>query len=163
TDWERIFTNTPANIDSFNLVKLTPQYNNDNQLLLLAGISSGNSALWESTDNGQSFNPPHLTNDSITSTSFNIDIWAIVNEHTVFIGSFDPINNHGLLYCTTDSGLTYSAPTVVGNYSLGSITLSPNYDQDKTILSVILMAVFIGLMIAESLSNHCRQMLPHHH
>ncbi|GAI14505.1 unnamed protein product, partial [marine sediment metagenome] len=54
--------------------------------------------------------------------------------HTLFIGSFDAISNQGLIYSTTDSGLTYSTPAVVGDQLLSSITFSPNYKQDGFIL-----------------------------
>ena len=132
--WERVFTTTLANVDSINLVELSPQYGNTSQVVFLAGISSGNPAIWESTDNGQGFSPPRFTDDPTTSTPFFIDKWAAVDDNTLFVGSFDAINNQGLVYRTTDSGSTYSNPAVVGGHPLNSIGLSPNYEQDETIL-----------------------------
>ncbi len=132
--WERVFTTTLANVDSLNLIELSPQYDSDNQLVFLAGKSDGNPAIWKSTDNGQSFSPPRLTDDPATGAPFNIDIWAVVDDNTLFVGSFDAINNEGLVYRTTDSGLTYSTPAVLGDHSLNSIALSPNYKQDETII-----------------------------
>ncbi len=124
--WERVFTTTLANVDSVNLIELSPQYGNVSQVVFLAGISNSNPAIWKSTDNGQNF--------TCRSAPFPIDIWAVVNDNTLFAGSFDAINNRGLIYSTTDSGLTYSTPVVASDHPLNSIALSPNYQQDKTIL-----------------------------
>ncbi len=124
--WERVFTTALASVDSLNLVELSPQYGNASQVVFLAGISNGNPAIWKSTDNGQNF--------TCRSAPFNIDIWAVVNDNTLLVGSFDAINSQGLVYRTTDSGLTYSTPAVVGDLPPSSIALSPNYEQDETIL-----------------------------
>ncbi len=124
--WERVFTSTLADVGSINLVELSPQYGNDSQVVFLAGISNSNPAIWKSTDDGQNF--------IRQSAPFPIDIWAVVNDNTLFVGSFDAINDLGLVYHTTDSGLTYSTPAVAGSQFLNSIALSPNYEQDKTIL-----------------------------
>ncbi len=121
-----MFTSALANVDSINLVELSPQYSNDSQVVFLAGIGNGNPAIWKSTDKGQSF--------IRRSAPFPIKIWAVVNDNTLFTGSYDAINNQGLVYRTTDSGLTYSTPAVVGDHPLISIALSPNYEQDETIL-----------------------------
>ena len=51
---------------------------------------------------------------------------------TLFIGSYDGSN--GLVYRTTDSGLTYTEGVVTGSQLLNSIVLSPDYDEDETIL-----------------------------
>jgi len=123
-----------ADVDSLSLVKLSPQYGNSNLVVFLTGVSSGDPAIWKSTDNGQTFSLPRPTNDPTTSTPFNIDTWAVANDNTLFVGSFDALSNRGLLYHTSDSGLTYSISVTVGEYSLNSIALSPNYEQDKTIL-----------------------------
>ncbi len=122
--WERIFTTTLANVDSVTLVELSPQYGNVSQVVFLAGVSSGNPAIWKSTDNGQNF--------TCRSAPFSIDIWAVVDDNTLFAGSYN--GNNGLVYRTTDSGLTYFTPAVVGDHPLSSIALSPNYQQDETIL-----------------------------
>ena len=126
TLWERVFTTTLANVDSINLVELSPQYGSTSQVVFLVGISNGNPAVWKSTDNGQNF--------TCRSAPFPIDIWAVVDDNTLFAGSFDAINNWGLVYRTTDSGLTYSTPAVVGDHQLSSIAPSPDYKQDGIIL-----------------------------
>jgi len=124
--WERVFTSSLANVDSVTLVELSPQYGNGSQVVFLAGISNGNPAIWRSTDNGQSFIP--------RSAPFPVDIWAVVNDNSLFIGCYDAINNLGLVYATTNSGRSYPTGAVAGSQSLNSIALSPNYEQDKTIL-----------------------------
>jgi hypothetical protein len=124
TSWERVYTSTLADVDQIDRVELPPQYDNDNQVVFIAGSSNGNPTIWKSTDNGQSFN--HRT------VPFPIDTWAVADDTTLFIGSYDGSN--GLVCRTTDSGQTYSEGEVVGSQSLSSIALSPNYNKDKTIL-----------------------------
>ena len=133
--WERVFNTTLADVDSLNLVELSPQYGNTSQAVFLAGVSNSDPAIWKSTDDGQTFSPPRITDDPTTSAPFSIDIWAVADDNTLFVGSFDAISNQGLLYRTTDSGLTYSIPAVVGDHPLNSIALSPTYEQDETILT----------------------------
>ena len=84
--WERVFTTTLANVDSINLIELSPQYGNVSQVVFLAGISSGNPAIWESTDNGQGFSPPRFTDDPTSGAPFSIDKWAAVDDNTLFVG-----------------------------------------------------------------------------
>jgi len=123
--WARVLSSTLASIDQINRVGLPPQYSHASPVVFIAGLSGGNPVIWKSTDNGQAFTSPR-------ATPLPIDIWAVVNDTTLFIGSFDGIN--GLVYRTTNNGLTYSAGTVAGIQSLNSIALSPNYDKDETIL-----------------------------
>ena len=123
--WERVLSSTLAYVDEVDRVELPPQYSHTNQVVFLAGASNGNPAIWKSTDNGQTFGLPR-------ATQFPIDLWAVVDDTTLFIGSFDGSN--GLVYHTTNSGLTYSKGAIAGSQSLNSIVLSPNYDQDETIL-----------------------------
>ena len=56
----------------------------------------------------------------------------MVDDNSWFIGSFDGAN--GRVYLTTNSGLTYSEGAVVGDQPLNSIALSPNYNEDETLL-----------------------------
>ena len=120
--WERLYSSTLANVDCIDLIELPPQY--DGQVVYLAGSSDGNSAIWKSTDNGQEFKH--------RSVPFTIDTWAVADDKTLFIGSYDGSN--GLVYRTTNSSLSYSTAAVVGSQSLNSIILSPDYDRDETIL-----------------------------
>lgn len=122
--WERVYTSALADVDQIDRVTLSPQYDNDNQVVFIAGSSNGKPATWKSTDNGQSFRR--------RTVPFPIDTWTVVDDITLFIGSYDGSN--GLVYLTTNSGLTYSDGAVVGSQSLNSIVLSPNYDEDETIL-----------------------------
>jgi len=132
TRWERVFTSVMANVDSLSLVELPPQYGNGSQVVILAGASSGNPAIWKSTDNGQTFPSQVTPRDPTTKATFSIDTWAIVNDTTFFVGSFD--GSTGLVYRTTNSGSSYSTPAATDNQSINSIALSSNYEQDETIL-----------------------------
>jgi len=123
TSWERVFTSALANVDSLSLVELSPRYNG-NQVVFLAGTSNGNPAIWKSTDNGQSFSP-------LRTIPPPVDTWAVTSNTSLFIGSHD--GGDGLIYRTINNGLSYSS-TEVGNQPLNSIVLSPDYDEDETLL-----------------------------
>ena len=123
TMWERILTRTLANAYAFDLVELSPRYD-DSRVVFIAGSSNGKPAIWKSADNGQSF--------ICRNAPLPIDAWAVVDDTTLFIGSHDGIN--GLVYKTSNSGLSYYAGVVAGTQSLASIALSPNYDHDGIVL-----------------------------
>ncbi len=125
TRWERMFTSSLPDVDNLSMVALSPQYGNGSDVLFLAGTSGGDSAIWKSSDKGQHFSHPR-------NTPYDIDIWAVVDDTTLFIGGFDGAD--GLVYQTTNSGLTYSSPVEAGSQSLNSIALSPDYEQDESIL-----------------------------
>jgi len=130
--WERVYSSALANVDSIKRVEISPQYGNGSQVVFITGKSGGNPAIWNSTDNGQNFSPPRVTRDPITGTTFSINTWAVVDDDTLFVGSYNGSN--GLVYHGIDSGWWYSAGAVAGNQPLYSIALSPNYNQDESIL-----------------------------
>jgi len=123
--WERILTSTLANASHLKFVALSPRYGNESQVVFIAGTSGASSAIWKSTDSGQDFSSRRVAPASI-------DVWAVADDNTLFTGSYNGSN--GLVYLTTDGGFSYSDGTTVGDQSLNSIVLSPNYEQDETIL-----------------------------
>jgi len=125
-EWERVFNSTLPNVDSLSLVSLPPQYDSGGQVVFLAGTRNGSPIIWKSADNGQNFSR------SRRPAPYPIDIWAIVDDTTLFLGGYDGSN--GLVYYTTNSGRSYSTEAVVGSEPLSSIALSPNYEIDETIL-----------------------------
>jgi photosystem II stability/assembly factor-like uncharacterized protein len=124
TRWERVYTSALADVDEIDRVEFSPRYDSDSQIVFIAGSSNGNPAIWKSSDNGQNF--------ALRTVPFPIDTWAVVDDTTLFIGSHDGSN--GLVYRTTNSGLTYSEGTIAGSQSLNSTALSPDHDEDETIL-----------------------------
>ena len=126
TTWERVLSSSLADIDTIDRVQLPPQYSSDNQIVFIAGTSNGNEAIWKSTDNGQTFGHRIVP--------FPINTWAVVDNTTLFIGSFDAATNTGLVYRSTNSGFIYSEGATAGSQSLNSIALSPDYGKDETIL-----------------------------
>lgn len=129
--WDRTFASALAEVDSIKLVDLPPQYGDNSQIVFLAGESDGKSTVWQSTDNGQSFRR-RFTHDPTTGATIPIDNWAVVDDTTLFIGSYD--GSHGLVYKTTNNGFSYSEAASAGSQSLNAMALSPNYEQDETIL-----------------------------
>jgi len=106
------------------LVELPPRYGNGSQVVFLAGTRNGNPAIWKSTDNGRIFN-------SLPTIPPPVDTWAVISDTALFIGSYDGSN--GLVCRTTNNGLSYHC-TIVGSQPLSSIVLSPDYNEDETIL-----------------------------
>jgi photosystem II stability/assembly factor-like uncharacterized protein len=123
-EWERLYTSALAYVDLIDRVALLPQYDEADQVVFIAGTISGSPVIWKSTDNGQSF--------TSRTVPFAIDAWTVVDETTWFIGSYNGSN--GLVYLTTNSGLSYSEGAAAGDNSLNSIVLSPNYNEDDTVL-----------------------------
>jgi photosystem II stability/assembly factor-like uncharacterized protein len=130
--WERILASALADVDSLTMVGLPPQYSDDIQTVFVTGESHSRPTIWESTDNGQDY-WHRFTRDPATNDAFTIDTWVIVNETTLFIGSYDGSN--GRVYNTANSGFFYSEGTRAGSQPLNSLALSPDYQQDETILA----------------------------
>ncbi len=131
TTWERVYSSSLANVDSIDLVELSPRYGKGSQVVYIAGSSGGSGAIWKSKDNGQKF-ICRIAFDPTTGASFSIRTWAVVDDDTLFIGSYDGSN--GLVYCTTSGGFFYSARAEAGSHSLNSMALSTGYEQDRSIL-----------------------------
>lgn len=130
-NWERIFYTDSSGANSLNLVSLPPEYGPDCQTVYVAGRFDNCPVIWASTDNGQNFQS-RFTYAPDIGGAIEFDIWAIADENTLFLGSFD--GAEGMIYYTTDGGYSYSQGTAAGNASLTSIALSPNFGEDGTIL-----------------------------
>ena len=129
--WERLFSSNLTNVDSLAMVELPPQYGNGSQVVFLTGSSYGRPAIWQSTDGGQTF-IYRFTSNPTTGAQFSIDTWTVVSDTTLFLGSFDGSN--GLVYQTTNGGVTYSTGVIAGSQSIHSIVLSPDFEEDNSIL-----------------------------
>ncbi len=129
--WERILTYNLVNVNTLKLIGLPPGYGGDCRTIFLAGESNGNPAVWQSTDDGQSYRC-RPTHDPITGNAFPIDAWAIVDENSFLIGSYN--GSSGLVYLTTNSGFTYTEGTPAGTQSLNSLVISPVFQRDGVIL-----------------------------
>ncbi len=129
--WERILSSALDDVDSITMVGLPLQYNDSSHTVFAAGESDGRPTVWESTDNGQNYRH-RFTRDPTTGDMFAIDAWAIADDTTLFIGSYDGSN--GLVYNTINSGFFYADGIPAGGQSLNSVVLSPDYEQDETIL-----------------------------
>jgi hypothetical protein len=130
--WERILSGNLASVDGLKFVDLSPQYGDDSHTVFVAGESNGSPVIWESKDNGQTYRRRFIR-DPTTGTAFPVDAWVIADENTLLIGSYD--GSHGLVYRSTDDGFSYSEGVPVGSQSLYSLALSPDYENDGTILT----------------------------
>jgi photosystem II stability/assembly factor-like uncharacterized protein len=122
--WQRVYSGALADVDEIDRVALSPLYTEDNPVVFLAGSSNGQTAVWKSADNGQSFRR--------RTSHHPIDCWVVVDDDSLFIGSYD--GSRGRVYLTTNSGLSYSEGEAVGDQPLSSIALSPGYEKDETML-----------------------------
>jgi len=122
--WQRMFTSTPTGAGSINLAEFSPEYGNNTQTVYLTGSSGSGSVIWKSANNGQTFTPQPVP--------FTIDTWTVAGDNRLFLCSYN--GSHGLLYQTINNGILYPTATVVGNLPLKSVVLSPDYQDDKTLL-----------------------------
>ncbi len=123
--WERVYSSTLDNVDSLSLVELSPKYNNENRVVFLAGTGNGEPVMLKSTDNGQTYRQLRVP--------YSIDIWTPVNDNELFIGSYN--GSAGIVCSTSNGGLSFSTGAFAGNQPLTSMALSPDYEQDGTILT----------------------------
>jgi photosystem II stability/assembly factor-like uncharacterized protein len=129
--WERILSSDLPGVDDLALVGLPPQYGSSSQTVFAAGNSNGQPAVWESKDSGQSFQC-RFTHEPGTGTAFTITVWAITGENTFYAGSYN--GSYGKIYRTTNSGLNYSAGAAAGTDSFYSLVVSPDFEEDGTLL-----------------------------
>lgn len=128
--WERVFSSDYPDVDSLDLVVLSPQYGDNDGKVMPAGASGGNPAIWESDDKGQSYTA-RVMRDA-TGSDFPADILAMDSKDTIFIGSYD--GSQGQIYQTSNGGFFFSQVTPVGTNSLFTLAFSPDYDNDGNIL-----------------------------
>jgi photosystem II stability/assembly factor-like uncharacterized protein len=131
-NWERLLSRYLAGVDTLKMIGLPPGYGDDGQTIFLAGESNGNPAVWQSTDDGQSYRR-RFTYDPVTGAPLPIDAWTIIDDASFIIGSYD--GSSGMVYLTTNGGFTYEEGIAAGSQSLNSLTISPFYQQDGTILA----------------------------
>jgi len=129
--WERVYSSTPAHVDSFDKVQVSPQYA-DSHVVFISGAGSGNPAIWKSSDGGQKF--VRLgTRDPVTGGVVIVDAWAIASDTTLFVGSYD--GSKGTIYRSANGGLFFSSKAIAGTKPVYSLALSPDYENDHTILA----------------------------
>ncbi len=129
--WERLLYSNSPSVDGLTYVNLPPEYGTDCLTLFVAGQSNDLPAILESKDNGQSFQYWY-THDPATGAVFSIDVWAISDENTLYIGSYN--GSQAMIYTTTNHGYSFSQGTPVGTHPLRSLALSPNFKNDGIIL-----------------------------
>ena len=129
--WERVYSGTMPGVTAIDRIAISPRYDNTNKAVYIAGNSGGAPAIWQSTDSGQTFSRRN-TYRPTSGASFTVDTWVVVNNTSLFIGSYDGTN--GIVCYTTNGGLWYDSEIAVGNQSLNNIVVSPDYAQDKSLL-----------------------------
>ncbi len=129
--WERIYCTAPSQPERINLVLLSPQYPS-NGTLFLAGTGGGNPFIWKSENSGQSFSRTASV-DPATGVPVNIDAWTITSGNVLFVGNFD--GDRSLVYQTGPNSLSYVDKGVAGRQIISSLALSPNYNNDHSILA----------------------------
>jgi len=123
--WQRVFSGASGSFIGIDKIAVSPGYGAERNVLYMCGSENGNATLWKSDDNGQSF--------IARSMPFAVDCWEIIDDASFYIAGFDGTNS--LIYRTVDSGARYKYKSTVGNQSLTSIALSPNYLSDRTVLA----------------------------
>ncbi|MBI4285799.1 MAG: hypothetical protein HY670_07890 [Chloroflexi bacterium] len=131
--WERVLSTALSGFDGLDMVGLSPQYGRGSRVVFVAGTSGGNPAIWRSTDDGRTFDRPHPSLDPTSGAAANIDYWAILDDNTLFVASFD--GSHGLVYRASFGEPWYSAKAEAGKNRLHSLVLSPDFAKDRTLLA----------------------------
>ncbi len=129
--WERTFSDSPGDAESMSRVALPPEYGDNCGTVFVAGSSRGNSAIWESTDSGQTYQR-RFTRNPDGGGALNTDTWAIADKTTIIVGSYD--GAQGIVYKSINWGFHFTQAMPAGHQPLHSIALSPDYAQDGTIL-----------------------------
>ena len=122
--WTRMLASSLIDTSNFSLVDFSPQYGNSRQTVFLSGADSAGPAIWKSTDNGRLF--------TRQSMPLPIDTWTAIDDDTLLLCSYNGSN--GLLLQTNSHGLLQPSATVVGSYPVKSIAVSPDYENDASIL-----------------------------
>jgi photosystem II stability/assembly factor-like uncharacterized protein len=129
--WERTLADFSGTLDSVSRVALPPEYGVDCRTVFVAGSSHGRTAIWESTDGGQTYQRRFAT-DPAGGGSLNIDTWAIADKTTILVGSYD--GSRGMVHKSTNRGLTFARGLPAGSQPLHDIALSPDYARDGIVL-----------------------------
>ncbi len=123
--WERIYSSALENVDNIKKINISPLYGTTGQVVYLAGTYNGTPAIWKA-DNGGTF--------TVRYTPYNVDEWSVVDDEDLIIGCYN--GTDAIVYKSSDSGQTFSAgTTILGNNTLTSISVSPYYSTDGTILA----------------------------
>ncbi len=111
---------------------LAPRYGTDSTTVFISGVSNGKTALWQSTDDGQNFRC-RFARDTESGGLLNIDAWAIIDDNTLFVASYNGSQSN--IYLTTSGGFVYGDGTPAGSQAISSLVVSPFFKQDGTILA----------------------------
>lgn len=130
--WERVFSSALRDVDSMAGVKLSPTYRKGAATLFVVGSSGGNSAIWQSTDNGQKFNR-RFALDPSGGGPMTIDAWAVAGDSTLIISSYDGANSK--LYRSDNAGFIFAPGVVVGTQPVNALSLSPEFARDGIVLA----------------------------
>jgi photosystem II stability/assembly factor-like uncharacterized protein len=129
--WERALSGSSDDVENISRVALPPEYGDNCQTVFVAGTSRSSPVIWESTDNGQTYQR-RFTRNPTGGGALTIDTWAIADKTTIIIGGYDGVQ--GMVYKSVNQGLHFAQGMPAGHQPLCSIALSPEYTRDGTIL-----------------------------
>jgi len=132
-NWLRVFSSALPNVDSIDIIGLSPQYTEIDRVIYVSGASGGKPVVWKSEDGARSFGSPRVNYDTSSGAVFTIDRMTIIDNKSFLCSAFD--GTSGIIYLTTNSGISYDTKGIVGKITLNSIVVSPDYENDHTILA----------------------------
>jgi len=121
--WQRIFNGNLPSVTAINNVICSP--GNNSRTLYLAGERDGSPAIWQSNDSGQTF--------VVRSAPCSITSIILADDRTLYVGGFT--SGKGMIYYSGDGGVTFPDTAEAGTRSIISLSLSPSFVQDKTIIA----------------------------
>lgn len=112
-----------ALVSSLESVALSPRFGTDTTVFVLE--SGTEPDIWRSTDYGVQFWPLETP-----ATGDEVDVWEVTGLKEIMVG-----DSLGYFYTTTNGGLTWRRSDT-GASGFSDMTLSPDYEDDETILMV---------------------------
>ncbi len=122
--WERLLSSSDPGVDVISKVVVSGEYNSGNQVVFLTGTGNGNPTVWKSMDNGTKLGP--------FSAPLTIDARATVGN-ALFIAGYD--GSEGRVYRFDGASFLPPAGAAAGSQPLTSLSVSPGYEYDLTILA----------------------------
>ena len=123
--WRRIYSTSLAPSITLSHVRLSPDYGKTARVVYLSGTSTGQPALWQSVDDGQTF--------TLRRTPCSVDILTVTGDQNIIVTSYNGSTSN--LFSSANGGFFFSDPSAVCNSTVTSLAISPAYQTDHTILA----------------------------
>ena len=131
--WERVFSSALPDINSLELVRISPLFGAGTGVIFVTGAFQGDPVLWRSQDGGQTYDRPCLCFDRGDLEFFTVTQCAVIDNDGLLLGSYN--GTQSVIYRTdVAANRPYLPKTTLGSSVIHSIAVSPDYAADETVL-----------------------------